>query len=198
MTIPELQDGVLRRIDEAAAAEYDGLASRYPIEEFLREATRELLLTAPLRLLPQRDFSTAEIVAAGDGSGTVALPKDFLRLASFRLKGWLRPVSETISTEDPAYSRQLNPVTRGGPAKPVAALLRDTGGRWLQWFSLPMGIEPSIARALYVADIAPEELPDLLADPLCWLAAALVLTVTNELNAATAARQRYELIIQQR
>lgn len=198
MTIPELQDGVLRRIDEATASEYGGLASRYPIADFLREATRELLLTAPLRLLPQQDFSTAEIIASGDGSGTVALPGDFLRLAIFRLRGWLRPVFETIGTEDPLYARQLNPVTRGGPAKPVTALLRDTEGLRLQWFSLPPGIEPRIARALYVADLAPEKLPDTLADPLCWLAASLVLTVTNELNAAEAARQRYELTIQQR
>lgn len=197
MTVTELQEGVLRRIDEAAAAEYGGLASRYPIAEFLREATRELLLTAPVRLLPQRDFSTAEIVAAGDGSGTVALPGDFLRLAAFRLRGWLRPVFETIGTEDPRYARQLNPVTRGGPAKPVAALLRDTQGVRLQWFSLPPGIRPVIAQALYVADLAPEVLPDTLSEPLCWLAASLVLAVTNESNAAAAARQRYELTIQQ-
>lgn len=196
MTIPELQDGVLRRIDEATASEYGGLATRYPIADFLREATRELLLTAPLRLLPQRDFSTAEIVASGDGSGTVALPEDFLRLAAFRLRGWLRPVFETIDTDDPTYSRQLNPVTRGGPAKPVAALLRNTDRLQLQWFSLPPGIEPRIARALYVADLAPEELPDTLSDPLCWLAAALVLAVTNEAEASAAARQRYELTIQ--
>lgn len=198
MTIPELQDGVLRRIDEATTTEYEGLESRYPIADFLREATRELLLTAPLRLLPQRDFSTAEIVGSGDGSGTVALPGNFLRLALFRLRGWLRPVFETIGTEDPLYARQLNPVTRGGPAKPVAVLLRDTEGLRLQWFSLPQGVEPHIARALYVADLAPEGLPDTLSDPLCWLTASLVLTVTNEAEAAATARQRYELTIRQR
>lgn len=198
MTITELHDGVLRRIDEATATEYSNLATRYPIADFLREATREMLLTAPLRLLPKEDFSTAEIIASGDGSGTVALPGDFLRLAIFRLRGWLRPVFETIDTEDPLYARQLNPVTRGGPAKPVAALLRDTQGLRLQWFSLPLGIRPVIAQALYVADLAPEELPDMLSDPLCWLAAALVLAVTNEAAASAAARQRYELTIQQR
>lgn len=197
MTEANLIDGVLRRIDEATAVESGGIAIRYPIAEFLREATREILLTAPLYLLPKTDFTTATITEQGDGTGTVALPENYLRLASFRLRGWLHPATTAISTDNPLYSRQLNPVTRGGVAKPVVALLRNATGLALQWFSLPLEITPEIKEALCIVECQPAELPDTLANPLCWLAASLVLAVTNEQNAAATARGRYELSLQQ-
>lgn len=197
MNESSLHNGVLQRIDEATSNQLEGIATRYPIAEFIREATMEILRTAPLHLLPKTDFTTAKMKDLGDGTGTVTLPADFVRLASFRMKGWLRPVVSTITTDSPLYSRQLNPVTRGGMAKPVAVLVQDAEGMKLRWFSLPCDMPHEIAEALCICKTKPSNMPDLLADPLCWLAASLVLAVTNEQNAATVARQRYEQSLQQ-
>lgn len=197
MTTTELHDGVLRRIDEAVSEQIEGIDHRYPVAVFLREATREMLRTAPLHTLPKTDFSAAKIVALGDGTGTVVLPANFLRIASFRLRGWHRPVTALIAAEDPLYARQLNPITRGGVAKPVAALWRDAEGLKLRWFSLPPNLSPQIVEALCIVDTEPTDLPELLTDPLCWLAASLVLMTTNESAAAEMARQRYEFLLQQ-
>lgn len=197
MNEASLHNGVLQRIDEATSNQLEGIATRYPIAEFLREATMEILRTAPLHLLPKTDFTAATMKDLGDGTGTVSLPTDFIRLASFRMSGWLRPVVSAITTDSPTYSRQLNPVTRGGIAKPVVAMLRDAEGLKLRWFSLPLCISRKIDEATCIIKTKPSELPDTLSDALCWLTASLVLAVTNEQNAATVARQRYEQSIQQ-
>lgn len=192
-----LHNGVLQRIDEATSNQLEGIVTRYPVAEFLREATLEMLRTAPLHTLPKNDFTAAPMKDLGDGTGTVALPADFIRLASFRMHGWLRPVSTAMTTDDPAYSRQLNPVTRGGMAKPAAAIFRDSEGLKLRWFSLPPHMPRQIDEAFCIVKVKPADMPGMLTDPLCWLAASLVLAVTNEQNAAAAARQRYELSLSQ-
>ena len=192
-----LQNGVLTRIDEATSNQIEGIGTRYPIAEFLREAAAEMARTAPVELLPLRDFGTETLTDLGDGSGTVALPEDFVRLASFRMKGWARPVFGTVAERSPEYARQLNAVTRGGPAKPVAALTRDAQGMKLRWFSLPKGWPRKVEEALYVPALEPEEVPQGLCDALCWLAASLVLAVTAEPQAASYARERYDLSMAQ-
>lgn len=193
MNETNLHNGVLMRIDEATSNQIEGIGTRYPIAEFLREATMEMLRTAPLELLPLTDFSAGELADMGDGSGTVALPEGFVRLASFRMRGWLRPVLRAIGAEGPLFARQLNPVTRGGIAKPVAALVPGVEGMKLRWFSLPPGWPREVTKALCVVRTEPSDMPDMLADPLCWLTAAMVLSVTGEPQAAEAARQRYDL-----
>lgn len=197
MNETNLLNGVLIRIDEATSNQVEGMAARYPIAEFMREATVELLRTAPLHAVPLTDFRSEPLVSLKDGSGTIALPKDFLRLASFRMKGWMRTVTTVITTENPRYDRQLNPTTRGGIAKPVVALVRDAEGMKLRWFSLPPGWPREVEEALCVVRTAPTALLDLLADPLCWLTASMVLSVTGETAAADTARKRYELTLQQ-
>lgn len=193
MNETNLLSGVLMRIDEATPNQIEGIGTRYPIAEFLREATMEMLRTAPLELLPLTDFSAGELADMGDGSGTVALPEGFVRLASFRMRGWLRPALRAIGTEGAAFARQLNRTTRGGIAKPVVALVRDAGGMKLRWFSLPPGWPRQVEAALCVVRMAPTDLPDILADPLCWLTASMVLSVTGEPQAAAKARERYDL-----
>ena len=193
-----LQDGVLARIDEATSNRIEGIVARYPIAEMLREAASEMARTAPMELLPLKDFGTGKMTDLGDGSGTVALPEDFVRLAVFRMKGWSRPVTSPVSEWSPEYIRQLNPVTRGGPAKPVVALTNDGEGLKLRWFSLPHGWPRKVEEALYVTDMEPEEVPEGLCDALCWLAASMVLAVTAEPQAAAWARERYDLSMAQR
>ncbi|MBO7317243.1 MAG: hypothetical protein J6U43_00780 [Bacteroidales bacterium] len=83
------------------------------------------------------------------GTGLVPVPADFLRLYIFRMEGWKKAVTSTISEDSPEYLYQLCPATRGGSNYPVVAIV--DGGRYLKYFSMPKGRERhAVERAAYV------------------------------------------------
>lgn len=60
----------------------DPNAVQFPLAEFADEAARRVLLSAPLHAIPlTRSFADAPLRENGDGSGSVELPPDFLRLS---------------------------------------------------------------------------------------------------------------------
>ena len=182
MTLEQLQEQVLRCIDESGCANNGVMYEQFPLEQMLKDATRHLLLTAPRHVFDRPAELSAEPQPQADGSGTVALPADFLRLLSFRMEGWSRPVTEPVPASGSLYRRQFHPDLRGGTAKPVVV---QEGNR-LHYFSLPPKAEHRIAEATYVPDVPPDDaaFPARLCSPLVWLAAAEVLQVTGEPQAA--------------
>lgn len=193
MKLLGLKEKVLKRIDEASS-EVSEIAARFNIEEFLEEATVELLKTAPLSALRNITSITSAPVSLGDGSGYVELPSDFLRLAEFRMKGWRRSVFIPLLLNSKEYNRQFNPYTRGGIGKPKVAIVpHGQVTRLLYWSLLPDTIhEAEIAS--YVPICSPENLSDELLDALCWLTATLVLAVCNNPQGSDVARSRYNQI----
>ena len=179
----------LRCIDEIYPYDVEVNVQQFPLAEFADEAARRGLLSAPLHAIPlTRSFADAPLRENGDGTGSVELPPDFLRLARFRMQGWRRAVLVPVADDTPAYALQSNPYLRGGVAKPVAALTH--GGTRLEYFSVPDD-PATIAEALYIPFTSLDDtFPERLAEVTAWVLASLVLGVSNDGKGAEAAAAR--------
>lgn len=179
----------LRCIDEMYPQDNEANGPHFPLADFIDEAGKRVLLTAPLHAIPTvRSLAECPLRPGADGSGEIGLPDDFLRLARLRMVGWQRPVLVTIPEDHPQAERQYHPVTRAGAAKPVVLLTH--GGRKLRYLSV-RGSDHHISEGEYVAysgldDTYPERLIEVTA----WMLAGLVLGVSNEPNGAQAAEAR--------
>lgn len=122
MTRDEIKTLVKQKLDEVSHFDTFQIDSVEFIETFLDSAAEKILLTVPLHLIPPDDFSNQNQNARSDGSGYIALPSDFLRLSSFQMAEWDRPVVKAIGTEHPTYNLQKNNVTRGKPSKPICVI----------------------------------------------------------------------------
>lgn len=96
------------------------------VNKLLDEAAIDMLRNAPLHLLLATKVNTESATLNHhqneDGWGYIGLPSDFLRLYSFKMTAWHRPVTKAISIQSPKYDLQKNKITRGGIAKPVVAI----------------------------------------------------------------------------
>ena len=78
----------LRCIDEVYPDDNDANGPHFPLEEFIDEAGRRVLLAAPLHAIPNRAALTECVLRPHtDGSGEIDLPDDFLKLARLRIGG---------------------------------------------------------------------------------------------------------------
>ena len=92
------------------------------INGLLDESAKHILQTAPLHVILPTDGSSVTVNDNGDGTGYLLLPEDYIRFVAFKMSGWLQEVTQPIVTTDPKYKMQKYSPTRGGLAKPVAAL----------------------------------------------------------------------------
>lgn len=161
-------------------------------------ALRDVLLSAPLHVLACATDSSLVLHATVKGGVAVAdLPGDFLRLVEVRMPGWERSVIIPIRSTDPAYVLQQNRWTRGGTAKPVAALrgAGELGVKSLELYSLPdtedgSEVETDVFRYIPFrfcpdADCA-DWMPSCAAQYAVPLCAARVLRLFGQENAAQA------------
>jgi len=88
----------------------------------------------------------------GYGAGKVNLPKDFMRLITFRMSDWYRSVTEAITEEHPAYQMQSSRYAgvRGNPQRPVVAIVHGGNGQVLEFFSCSAGPGVRVAQAKYL------------------------------------------------
>lgn len=181
----EIKDKALVCIDEVCATSEAANAYFFPVDNMLDEAAGWVIRAVPLRALGSgKDIPTAGLETRADGTGMLPLPEDFVRLLSFRMEGWHRPVVVPIRNTDGAYVQQFNPVLRGGDSKPVVALCEEE--RRLEYFSSSRGRDAEIAEARYFGFTAlGDDYPRRLADITAWKTAELVLAVLND----TAAMQ---------
>lgn len=194
MTISELETKVLQRIDEVGG---NNNTNSFPIKEMLNDATNRLLITAPLRLFKNpTDFKTNVITVNADGSGSVILPNNFIRIISFKMNEWQRAITSVSDCHSAEYQKQFNKITRGGISKPKAFIKGDK----LEYFSLPSNATHNIieAKCLCKMDADDVNFPELLINPLLWLTASLIFDITNEHDKAikclsTATNQLLEL-----
>ena len=122
MTRLEIIEKVKEKLDEVQAYDAYQTGGVNLIDKLLDEAGETILNTVPLHTIPPEDFSTETHEMFTDGTGFVHLPDDFLRLSSFKLAEWDRPVTQPISKSNPLYNLQKNDVTRGKPSKPVCVI----------------------------------------------------------------------------
>ena len=103
----------------------------------LTDAVRMVEMEAPLNLLEQGHQFGDNVVWGEDGKGWILLPDDFMRLVVFKMSDWRHSVSESITQDDPKYSRQWSMWKGicGNPEKPVVAIVNRAEGNVLEFFS---------------------------------------------------------------
>ncbi len=181
-------------VDEIYPEDNSVNIQNFPLDNFIDEAARRVLLSAPLHAIPSaRSFSDVELHDNGDGSGWLVLPGDFIRLVRFRMEGWHRPVLAALTDDDPAYKRQFHAATRGGNAKPVVVL--SHGKTRLEYYTIPSG-RHSLSEALYIPFVRVDKsFPANLVEVTAWVLASLVLGVSNDSKGAETATARANELI---
>ncbi len=84
-----------------------------------------------------------------DGAGRLKLPDNFLRMISFKMSDWIRPVCDVVTEYDAEYHKQSDEYARGTWESPVCALVKTKDGDMLEFYSCKSG-SATITHALYV------------------------------------------------
>lgn len=192
MTGEEIEIAVLQRMDEVGA---DNDAENYPITAMTTEAVDELLRIVPLRHFKASDFSDEQLTASSDGPGSISVPSDFVRLISFKMEGWERPVTTLNDAEEDSFKKQFHKITRGGVVRPKLYRRNDE----FLYFSVPEGEVHQIEEALYFKKMKAtnEEFPQILNDALAWLVAGKCLSLSHDNDQSAICYENYKQIISQ-
>lgn len=116
----------------------DTLSQGELIQSKIVDAARIILKDAPSSMLDGKTFdglNTAWAETNGAYVGTVYLPSDMIRLLNVKASDWNRS-AEIITEEDDAYKIQCSRFgVRGNPERPIAALIHNSGNRYLELFT---------------------------------------------------------------
>ena len=116
----------------------DTLSQGELIQSKIVDAARIILKDAPASMLDGKTFGGLNTVWAetnGAYVGTVYLPSDMIRLLDVKVSDWNRS-AEIITEEDDAYKIQCSRFgVRGNPERPIAALIHNSGNRYLELFT---------------------------------------------------------------
>lgn len=116
----------------------DTLSQGELIQSKIVDAARIILKDAPVSMLDGKTFDGLNTVWAetnGAYVGTVYLPSDMIRLLDVKVSDWNRS-AEIITEEDDAYKIQCSRFgVRGNPERPIAALIHNSGNRYLELFT---------------------------------------------------------------
>ena len=116
----------------------DTLSQGELIQSKIVDAARIILKDAPASMLDGKTFdglNTAWAETNGAYVGIVYLPSDMIRLLNVKASDWNRS-AEIITEEDDAYKIQCSRFgVRGNPERPIAALIHNSGNRYLELFT---------------------------------------------------------------
>lgn len=107
------------------------------IEQNMEEAANSVLMMLPLRLIIPEDITIGTKKINKDGSGSVEIGDDYLRLHSFKMKSWEKEVNFAIDETHPLYILQDNPYTMGNSYKPVVVFKQNSYTKELRYYSCP-------------------------------------------------------------
>lgn len=174
---------------ENMSAEVDtfGIDTDDYIRAKLPDAIIRIFITAPAYLLKGMECRGQLVPERRqDGSGTVTFPENVLRVLSFKMKGWKRPVTRFIDSRHAKSELQYNRYTRGGVNKPVAVLSANADGNTvLDYYSLPSFVRNhEVESAIYVP--VPEivdggyDVPVRLVDAVGYVCASMVYEILGQ------------------
>lgn len=153
------------------------------IDELLDESALEILLKAPFYRLPVYKATnlTAKKDTNDDRIGSITLPNDFIRLVSFKMKGWLQPVLSFALPGDAVAIKQSNKYIRGGVAKPVAVLFKDDTSMYINYYSVASESDHEVTEFNYIKSLTADKITDdQLVDAMCWICAGKTLGIIGE------------------
>lgn len=189
----EIISKAFARIDEVYPDDDSLNASAFNMDKFLDDAARWVVMTAPIRALGEGvDFSAATHTHNDNGSGSVALPRYFLRLISFQMEDWPLPLVGGLYQDDARYRQQSNAVLRGTPYRP--AVFVCDGGRRLEYYTSASSTI-KVARCFAMNHVG-DDYPDRLDDVTAWKVAELVLSAMNDTNAVQMCQNNIKDLLQ--
>lgn len=104
----------------------------------LADAVRLVEIEAPsIMLEPGHELGGSIHIDAKSGKGFMVLPRDFMRLISFRMSDWSRTVYDALTESDSEYKLQTSRWRGiyGSPEKPVVAIVQRSEGTVLEFYS---------------------------------------------------------------
>lgn len=142
--VDDIVRDVRRAIDEnshGGSLLAEGDNETLDLDELIRskvtEAVRRVHMAAPVHLLESGHNFGEEVYWEGDGSGFVLLPDDFMRLVTFSMSDWERPLHHALVPTDPEYAlcRSRWKGLRGTPQTPRCVLTRKPEGLALEFYT---------------------------------------------------------------
>jgi hypothetical protein len=170
------------------------------VNSILNEAAKRVLLNAPIHVLdPVKSATAAGTQDAVDNKiGCIPLASNFLRLVSLKMADWTREVTSAISANDKRYSLQKNKYTRGGVTKPVVVFsfrtISSEQKRVLEYYSVDDS--HNIDWLYYIQETEAEDLQSNLVDALTWMAAGMILQITERADLAKIAFEQEQMCYQ--
>jgi hypothetical protein len=170
------------------------------INAILDEAAKRVLLNAPLHVLDpvKSETETGTADTDDDKIGFIPLADNFMRLVSLKMSDWKREVTNAINATDKRYRAQRNKYIRGGVAKPKAVFsfrtITDEHRRVLEYYSVDGS--HSIDWLFYIQETNAQNLQSNLVDALTWVAAGMVLQITERVDLAKVAFEQEQLSYQ--
>lgn len=126
------------------------------IESKICEAVQRVHMEAPVSLLNDCNVMSLHdpenFVWYADDRLDIVLHEDFMRLISFQMASWERPVHDVITPADPLYAKQFSRYKgiRGNKQKPVCAItIVQNADKVLEVFS-PRDQEDTVRVGLYI------------------------------------------------
>lgn len=183
-------------------SDIDALTLDEIIRSKIEDGVRMVCLAAPVVMLGSGDTFVETIgwhKEIGIGSGRVILPKDFLRLITFKMSDWSHAVNTPISEDDPLYLVQTSKFkgVKGTPEMPVVALVQYADGLSLEFYSCKAGKDVELQRARYLKDpkittnngVDGIEIPQLLERACIYYIASLATTEVGAAEKATSLQE---------
>lgn len=211
MTKQEFINRVMVIMNEASMTDQEGTlimgadnaqVDRY-VESAYIDAWRRCVNVMPRMWFENKSFKSSGVVTADktNGTGFVTLPEDYYLLTEFKMKGWVKSVTEASVKNDRNNNIQSNDRTRGSIYRPALLLTSKEVGDAikpaLEYYSLPKGssVEHEIDTAIYIP--IPDELKELdmgdniplkeqVLEPLAYLVGSTVYTQFEKYDFAKA------------
>lgn len=168
----------------------DTLSQGELIQSKIVDAARIILKDAPASMLDGKTFdglNTAWAESNGAYVGTVYLPSDMIRLLNVKASDWNRS-AEIITEDDDAYKIQCNRFgVRGNPERPIAALIHNSGNRYLELFTSKSNMATVSLTYVGMPSISEGniDLPETLKDSIVYMAGYLTCVSLGDTDTAS-------------
>ena len=167
---------------------------KFYIDELLNDATDDVQMIAPTNRLPKNSIYNDLLPAEFRGVKyfTLAIPKDFLRVALIKMDTWERSVTFSVSVDSEAYRMVRNPHTTAGASKPVVAFINQT----LELYGGGSALEnKDYIYRWYFAYNTGNPIDELVLDAICWRCAVKALSVMGS-ELVKQATENYNFALQ--
>lgn len=176
------------------------------INAILNEAGKRVQMNCPVNYLdPVKSNATATPETYDNNIGYIVLPDNFMRFISLKMADWKKPVNQVLDTESEEYAMQFNPYVRGGVAKPKIAMAHREAytnegdppteafrqKKVIEYFSI--NYSHTIDYLYYIQETEAENVQTNLRDALTWVAAGMVLQITERVDLAKVAFEQEQM-----